>query len=117
MSEEQEDGIAWWLKLLLNAIGTLAAILCTIQGFMGVFSLVTINGWGVLQSVLFFVLAFFLFLLEATIVCKSFSFAERFLGIVDKVKYWQKAALYGGICIVIAVLDFSMSIVQFGLDV
>ena len=114
MTEESDDGIAWWLKLLLNGIGTLGAILCTIASLTTLLGgTVTLSPTGILQAVLFLLLAFILFLLEATIVCKSFTFAERFIGIVDKVKHWQKAAIYGGICIAIAVLKFSISILQF----
>merc|ERR1712179_100757 len=111
MTEENDDGIAWWLKLLLNGIGTLSAIICTIATFTTFLgSSVTLNWQGILQAVLFLLLAFILFLLEATIICKAVSFADRFLGVVDKVKYWQKAAIYGGICIAIAVLNFEISI-------
>jgi len=108
---ENDDGIAWWLKLLLNGVGTLAAILCTIASLTQLLgAVVTIDSLQTLQSVMFLLLAFILFLLEATIICKSFTFAERFLGIVDKVGHWHKAGIYGGICIAIAVLHFTMTI-------
>ena len=48
-------------------------------------------------------------LLECTFICSAVTFVQPYLERVNKVQYWQKGMLYGGSCIIIAILHFSIS--------
>jgi len=105
------EDISFWLKYLLRVVGTLGAIVATIAGLVTlVTGTATITPLEVFQGVVCLFLATVMFLFEATIVCAGVSFMQRFMGLVDKVRHWHKAALYGGLCIIAVCLQFSFSI-------
>merc|ERR1712048_288433 len=102
------EEISFWLKYLLRIVGTLGAIVATIIGLITLIEAV-VSPIRILQGALCLFLATVMFLFEATIVCSGVTFMQRFMHLVGKIKHWHKAALYGGLCIVIVCVQFSIS--------
>ena len=93
MADEETQGVAWWLRWITRGVGICGGISV---GVGGIFTFVShiISPICIVAASFMMVLAFLLFVFEATICCGSISFAQPIVTRIDKVKFWHKAAVY-----------------------
>lgn len=111
MSSDDQDEVATWLKIVLNIIGTLGGLICLIGGLIGLISAPVhiTEPLHIISDVLMLVLGFVMLVFECTFIMKHVSFAEPLVKLTEKLQFWQKGMIYGGSCIIIAALHFSIA--------
>merc|ERR1712060_28445 len=107
----EEEEVSWWLKLLLNIIGTIGGAICLAGGIIGVIEApIHITSITILISDMAMLFPGFLMLvLEGTFICSKISFADPFVSKVDSFQKWHRALLYATLCVVIVCLNFSLT--------
>lgn len=82
-----------WLATVAGVIGGISSILG------GIFLLIGNLLGGVAAicgAILMLVLGFFIFVFEATFVCRAVSFAQPIISRMDRVRFWHRGVLYCG---------------------
>ena len=110
-NNDDDEQVSWWLKLLLNIIGTIGGAICLVGGLLGVIELpihITAPLTVVSDGLMLF-LGFIMLVLECTFICSKISFADVFVSKVDQFQKWHRALLYASLCVIIVCLNFSLT--------
>jgi len=103
MTEEQPvdeaSEVAWWMRWLATFAGVIGGISATVGGFFTVvFNILTPT--AIFGGIVQIGLGFLIFVLEATFVCRTVSFAQPVITRMDKIRFWHRGALYCGLSMI-----------------
>lgn len=85
---EDNNEVTWWMKIVLQVIGTLGGLICLIGGLIGLIEApihITEPLW-ILSDAIMFILGFVMVCFECTFICKYVNIADPVTSRVDRIK-------------------------------